>query len=61
MPAPLRLDVIDSIGPARVCAVEAGPILVTMSVSVLVVAAGSATSPTIETSAISAGNSASRP
>ena len=48
-------------GPARVCAAEAGPILETMSVSVLVAAAGCAESPTNHTRPISAGNSARRP
>jgi hypothetical protein len=61
MPAVLRLEVIDLIGPAKVSAADLGPIDVTMSVTVFVVVFGSPTSPTIETSAISAGKSDSSP
>ena len=61
MPALLRFDVICSIGPAKVSAAVLGPRLLTMSVSVFVVSSGSPTRPTIETIAISAGNSESRP
>ena len=61
MPAAERLEVIDSIGPAKVCAAELGPIEVTMSVICLVVVSGSPNKPRIETSAIRAGNSASSP
>ena len=60
-PAVPRFDVIDLIGPANVSAAELGPSLVTMSVMAFVVVAGSPTSPTIDTSAISAGNSDSSP
>ena len=61
MPAALRLEVIDSIGPENVSAAELGPIWVTMSVSWRVVVWGSPNRPRIETSAITAGNSESRP
>ena len=57
----LRLEAIDSIGPENVCAADSGPIEVTISVSVPVVCSGSPTSPTSETSAISAGKSESSP
>ena len=60
-PAVSRFDVICSIGPANVSAAVLGPRPLTMSVSVFVVVCGSPTSPTIETMAISAGNSDSRP
>ena len=60
-PAVPRFDVSDLIGPANVSAAELGPTLVTMSVMALVVVAGSPTSPTIDTSAISAGNIDSNP
>ena len=56
-----RFEVIDSIGPAKVSAAELGPIWVTTSVIVWVVSVGSPNSPRIETRAISAGNSDSRP
>ena len=61
IPAALRFEVIDSIGPENVCAADSGPIWVTMSVTFCVVDCGSATRPTIETRAISAGNKASSP
>ncbi len=60
-PAVPRFDVIDLMGPANVSAAELGPTLVTMSVMALVVVAGSPTRPTIDTSAISAGNIDSNP
>ena len=60
-PAAPRFEVIDLIGPANVSAAELGPSFVTMSVTVLVVVTGSPTSPTIDTSAISAGKSDSSP
>ena len=60
-PAACRLSVSDWIGPEKVSAADCGPIWVTMSVSCCVVVSGSPKSPTIETSAISAGNSDSRP
>ena len=61
IPAVPWLEVIDSIGPEKVSAAELGPICVTMSVICRVVVCGSPNNPRIETSAISAGNSDSRP
>jgi hypothetical protein len=61
MPAALLCEVIDWIGPAKVLAALLGPSWDTTCVIVLLVDCGSATSPMIETSAISAGNSDSRP
>ena len=61
IPAPPLFEVIDLIGSANVCAADAGPIEVTMSVIVDVVDFGSPKRPTIATSAISAGNSESSP
>ena len=61
MPAPPRFEVIESIGPEKVCAADSGPILVTISVSLLLVVAGSPTRPKIATKAISAGNNDSSP
>ena len=60
-PAEPRFEVIELIGPEKVSAPDSGPILVTMSVTVWVVDSGSANSPTIDTIAISIGNSDSSP
>ncbi len=54
-PAVPRLFVRPSIGPWKVCAAEAGPIELTSEVISLVMVCGSPTSPTIATSANSAG------
>jgi hypothetical protein len=56
-----RFDVIDSIGPENVSAAVSGPICVTTSVTVRVVATGSPKIPRIDTSAMSAGNRDSSP
>ncbi len=61
IPAVPWFEVIDSIGPENVSAAELGPIWVTMSVICRVVVCGSPNRPRIETSAIRAGNSDSRP
>ena len=60
-PAAPRFEAIDSTGPRKVSAAESGPISVITSVTLRVVVSGSPIRPMIETSAISAGNSASRP
>src|SRR4051794_41370622 len=56
-PARLWFEVMLSIGPLNVFTADAGPIAETVSVRTRVIVAGSAISPTIETSAFSAGNS----
>src|SRR5436190_781811 len=61
MPAADWFDVIDLIGPAKVWALEEGPIWVTIWVIFWVVVWGSATRPRSETRAIRAGKSAKRP
>ena len=55
-PAVPRFAVTCSIGPLNVSAADSGPTCSTISVSESVVARGSPNSPTIDTSAISAGN-----
>ena len=57
MPAAPWFAVMSSIGPWKVSTAEAGPIAEIVSVSTRVIVAGSATRPTIDSSAISAGNS----
>ena len=61
IPAVPLLFVMPSIGPLNVSTADAGPTLLTTSVSALVTVAGSPTRPTIETSAISAGKIDSTP
>ena len=61
IPALPLLLVMLSIGPLNVSTADAGPAELTTSVRAFVIRAGSKTSPTIETSAISAGKIESTP